>query len=119
MAAVLTAIAIPVFTSQLEKAKESTDLANARSAYAACMAACLVEDPAPASTDKITYTRTGDQGAYVYTAVVDMTQGEDGWKTTDGDKAVAGIQSTGSVTGGGTCTITVTEGSDTVTIVYA
>ena len=32
--AVLVGIAIPVFTSQLEKAKEGTDLANIRSAYA-------------------------------------------------------------------------------------
>ena len=32
--AVLVAIAIPVFTSQLEKSKEATDLANVRSAYA-------------------------------------------------------------------------------------
>lgn len=32
--AVLVAIAIPVFTSQLEKAREATDLANVRSAYA-------------------------------------------------------------------------------------
>ena len=33
--AVLVAIAIPVFTTQLEKSRESTDLANVRSAYAA------------------------------------------------------------------------------------
>ena len=32
--AVLTAIAIPVFSSQLEKAKKATDLANVRSGYA-------------------------------------------------------------------------------------
>ncbi len=32
--AVLVAIAIPVFTSQLEKAREATDIANIRSAYA-------------------------------------------------------------------------------------
>jgi len=32
--AVLTAIAIPVFTSQLEKSREATDMANVRSAYA-------------------------------------------------------------------------------------
>ena len=32
--AVLVAIAIPVFTSQLEKSRESTDVANIRSAYA-------------------------------------------------------------------------------------
>jgi len=32
--AVLVAIAIPVFTSQLEKSREATDIANVRSAYA-------------------------------------------------------------------------------------
>ena len=32
--AVLVAIAIPVFTSQLEKSREATDVANIRSAYA-------------------------------------------------------------------------------------
>ena len=32
--AVLVAIAIPVFTTQLEKAREATDIANVRSAYA-------------------------------------------------------------------------------------
>ena len=32
--AVLTAIAIPVFTSQLEKAREATDMSNLRAAYA-------------------------------------------------------------------------------------
>ena len=35
--AVLVAIAIPVFTNQLEKSRESTDLANVRSAYAEIM----------------------------------------------------------------------------------
>ncbi|SFG18728.1 type II secretion system protein [Oribacterium sp. WCC10] len=116
---VLVAISIPIFASQLEKAKEATDLANARAAYATIVAAALTEDDVPANTDKITYTRTGSAGAYVYTAVVDMTQSENGWKTADADKAVAGIASTGSVTAGGTCTITVTEGSNTVTVVYA
>ena len=32
--AVLIAIAIPVFASQLEKSREATDLANVRAAYA-------------------------------------------------------------------------------------
>jgi len=35
--AVLTAIAIPVFTNQLEKSREATDVANVRSAYAEVM----------------------------------------------------------------------------------
>lgn len=38
---VLVAISIPIFTSQLEKAREATDLANIRSAYAAAQTAAL------------------------------------------------------------------------------
>lgn len=39
--AVLVAIAIPVFTTQLEKSRESTDIANLRGAYAAGTTAAL------------------------------------------------------------------------------
>ncbi len=39
--AVLVAIAIPIFTTQLEKARESTDLANIRAAYAEASVAAL------------------------------------------------------------------------------
>ncbi|MBO5621671.1 MAG: type II secretion system protein [Oscillospiraceae bacterium] len=42
--AVLVAIAIPIFTAQLEKAREATDLANVRGAYAEQMAALLEWD---------------------------------------------------------------------------
>ena len=42
--AVLVAVAIPVFTAQLEKSREATDLANVRSAYAEQMAAYLTGD---------------------------------------------------------------------------
>ena len=41
--AVLTAIAIPVFSSQLEKARQATDLANLRSAYAEASAEALTD----------------------------------------------------------------------------
>ena len=34
--AVLVAISIPIFTSQLEKSREATDLSNIRAAYAEC-----------------------------------------------------------------------------------
>lgn len=40
-AAVLTAIAIPVFTTQLEKSRDATDQANIRSAYAELSAALI------------------------------------------------------------------------------
>ena len=42
--AVLVAIAIPVFTAQLEKSREATDLANIRSAYAELMSEYLTWD---------------------------------------------------------------------------
>lgn len=42
--AVLVAIAIPVFTSQLEKSREATDLSNIRSAYAEVVTAILTGD---------------------------------------------------------------------------
>lgn len=39
--AVLVAISIPIFSAQLEKAKEATDMANIRSAYAEVVAKYL------------------------------------------------------------------------------
>lgn len=49
--AVLVAIAIPVFTSQLEKARQATDLANIRATYAEATAAYLDTDGATNSKD--------------------------------------------------------------------
>lgn len=47
---VLVAISIPVFTSQLEKSREATDLANVRAAYAQIMAEAMETDtPTPIS----------------------------------------------------------------------
>ena len=43
---VLVAISIPIFTTQLEKAREATDLANIRSAYAEVSANVLTEEGA-------------------------------------------------------------------------
>lgn len=43
----LVAIAIPVFTTQLEKSRESTDLANLRAAYAAGTTAVLTGQVGP------------------------------------------------------------------------
>ncbi len=58
--AVLIAIAIPVFTSQLEKSRDAASVANMRSAYAEAQAAYLVEDD---SNDNITFTRNGTSKA--------------------------------------------------------
>ncbi len=41
---VLVAISIPIFTAQLEKAREATDMANIRAAYAEIAAEALTDD---------------------------------------------------------------------------
>ena len=41
---VLVAIAIPIFTSQLEKSREAVDLSDVRSAYAEVMMAAITGD---------------------------------------------------------------------------
>ena len=44
--AVLVAISIPIFTSQLEKSREAVDAANIRAGYAEAMSAYLTSDKA-------------------------------------------------------------------------
>ena len=63
--AVLVAISIPIFTTQLEKAREATDMANVRSAYAEVVAA---------------YLTNGQEEA---TAEVTAVQTQDGWQNTE------------------------------------
>ena len=59
--AVLVAIAIPIFTSQLEKAREATDKANLRSAYAEQMTAILTWDgTSPIDSIDVTAKQTQD-----------------------------------------------------------
>ena len=123
--AVLVAVAIPVFSAQLEKSREATDLANARSAYAELLAAAMLEDgDSLKDTDVIKYTAP-DADSTVWTAEVTLKQTENGWKTTNPNPttAVAGITATGSPTKGGKCTITYNSAAaadaDDVTIVYS
>lgn len=61
--AVLVGIAIPVFTSQLEKPREATDAANIRDAYAEVMTKAI---------------STGEES----TITVSLTQKKNGWQTT-------------------------------------
>ena len=46
---VLAAISIPIFSAQLEKAREATDIANLRTAYAEVSAELLTDDNTNAS----------------------------------------------------------------------
>lgn len=87
--AVLVAISIPIFTSQLEKSREAVDAANIRAAYAEMMADAL----------------TGDyKGDAAYT--VTTKQQTAGWGTAfdfpkdlvDGDTDATEVPKTGTVT---------------------
>ena len=61
--AVLVAIAIPIFTTQLEKSREATDQANVRSAYADVMAQYLTNaDSSYTMAVKARQTQSGWQG---------------------------------------------------------
>ena len=84
--AVLIAIAIPTFTNQLEKAREATDLANLRGAYAQVMAAALTNAE---SDTTIGLVRDGADGTASWTIHVNATQTVAGWQTNDVN--VAGI----------------------------
>lgn len=78
--AVLVAIAIPTFTNQLEKAREATDLANLRGAYAQVMAAALTNSEADPD---INLKRDGADGTAVWSIDVPATQTVAGWQTKD------------------------------------
>lgn len=69
--AVLVAISIPIFTGQLEKAREATDQANLRSAYAEVVSSALTETPSSSNV------QTDGKGNY--TATVEASQTKEGW----------------------------------------
>ena len=81
--AVLVAISIPIFTSQLEKSREATDLANIRSAYAQVQSAALLDSKKTA--DGVTYT----EADHSYSMTVTAVQAQENWQ--NGATEVAGI----------------------------
>lgn len=87
--AVLVAISIPIFTSQLEKAREATDLANLRAAYAECSTSVLTGEESSANV-----TKSDDDNSYFST--IDVTQKKKGW-TGDNAKATIGNQAVSSL----------------------
>lgn len=102
--AVLVAIAIPIFSAQLEKSREATDLANIRSAYAT-----LVAD----------YLNNGN-AATTKSIKVPVAQKESGWTNgtnnklqTMKDGAIKSITISGKTTGN--YTVKISKGG-TVTV---
>ena len=79
--AVLVAIAIPVFTSQLEKSRDMTSLANIRSAYAEAQASYLSEVK---SDNNVTITKTNGKITSVAVANVKFAGVQSGWSLADG-----------------------------------
>ena len=75
----LVAISIPIFTAQLEKSREGTDLANLRSAYAECAAEVLTIDTstyeAVCKSVKINQTTAGWDSAEAIVAEVNLKNG--------------------------------------------
>lgn len=84
---VLVAISIPIFTAQLEKAREATDVANIRAAYAEVMSDALTDTgktstAANSDTDLIKVARTGDKdGSFTWKATITLKQAQDGWQS--------------------------------------
>ncbi len=97
--AVLVAIAIPVFTNQLEKAREATDAANIRSAYAEVMACALTDEGVGNKNSvNVTENKTGNQVTKTYEKDVECTQKQTGWQNTSITE-IAGLK-TGDTTDG-------------------
>jgi len=111
--AVLTAIAIPVFTSQLEKSREATDQANLRSLYAETVAAVLSEDTSATTTLKnatLTVVKGADgviTGTATYTCQQQKASLEGGVTSVD----IGGVDVQAS-TFGPSAVITITVKSD-------
>ena len=77
---VLVAIAIPVFTSQLERSREAVDLSDVRSAYAEVMMAAITGDTMATYTKNSSETIWKNNGDYSIT-VKPLKQQKDGWQT--------------------------------------
>ena len=88
--AVLVAVAIPVFTSQLEKSREATDIANVRSAYAEVVThylekASIITINVEAKQTQANWQGAGKQDTYSFAAqtagssyAVTLTENSDG-----------------------------------------
>lgn len=75
--AVLVAVMIPTMTTQLERARETADLANIRSAYAEAMVNALTGDTGSGeSTTTVTMTQTKAQFQYLTDLPAYLTAGD-------------------------------------------
>ena len=119
--AVLVAIAIPIFTSQLEKSRESVDLSNVRAAYAEVMSAAITDDGTAQYGGAV--IKQGD-GTFQAT-VSPLKQQQDDWAVSEGGLEIGGVRSDdtahwiGKPTAGGSCTVSYNPGNGEVTITWS
>ena len=103
--AVLVAIAIPVFTNQLERSKEATDLSNIRAAYAEAVADYLGSGATTAKSATVSIIKQGTAGWVISDAKL--------YTRTNGKQASVGLPNIASgdtvkvnISAGGTVTVT-------------
>ena len=103
--AVLVAIAIPIFTAQLEKSREGVDAANIRSAYAEVMADLVSGKTDTEKVVNLKQETTGWQNAFEFPANLEAGSTEPAKNGTATIKANAAGD-------GATITIKLTKASD-------
>lgn len=111
----LVAVSIPIFTNQLEKARESTDQANIRDFYAEIATALVTGDLSAEKTSLtlsggVTATYTAGTGSYSVKVVAHkVNQSVENWQSGDFDVAGVTISSTTNMKGNPAITYTFTE----------
>lgn len=112
--AVLVAIGIPIFTTQLEKSREATDIANVRATYSELMLSALEENGSASTNTQI--SKNGN----VYSATVQLVQKVDDWTMDARSLEIGGILATDSAhwhgypTADGTCRIEYNHDTDEI-----
>lgn len=110
--AVLIAIAIIIFTTHLEKSRESTDLANVRAAYAEVLTAAISEDDSNLKQADGTYQAV----------VTPLKQKKDNWQSNIDNVSIGDIspdntaQWIGEPSAEGSCTVSYNPDNKTTTI---
>ena len=117
-AGVLVAISIPIFTSQLEKAREATDAANIRSAYAELAADALTGEAVTASTEGNITINAADADSATLTATVQLTQTTADWQSSGLKGSKIGSMDAGTPIAKGKATITITRSTGAAELKY-
>ena len=115
----MVAIAIPIFTTQLEKSREATDLANIRAAYAVVQSAALTQDDTTTIAKNNNNTTTYTSGSGKYTAVVKMKQKQDKWQSGAQDVGGVTLAADTAKKDPGTCTVEYDESTGQTTFTFS